>query len=150
MLTGIDTPDTIVSGTTKTYSDIIKEVFGTAQNPTAGMFYYISDEDIEKTITTDIYNSLMPTNNTFKDIVIEDYFPDEIVKNFDFAYVKNANIGNISTKIDEKTNKITWTIPELEYGKTAVVQYKLKLKQDFDSSIVDKILNTTQKIDMKY
>ena len=150
MLTGIDTPDTIVSGTTKTYSDIIKEVFGTAQNPTAGMFYYISDEDIEKTITTDIYNSLMPTNNTFKDIVIEDYFPDEIVKNFDFAYVKNANIGNISTKIDEKTNKITWTIPELEYGKTAVVQYKLKLKQDFDSSIVDKILNTNQKIDMKY
>ena len=150
MLTGIDTPDTIVSGTTKTYSDIIKEVFGTAQTPTSGMFYYISDDDIEKTITTDIYNSLMPTNNTFKDIVIEDYFPDEIVKNFDFAYVKNANIGNISTKIDEKTNKITWTIPELEYGKTAVVQYKLKLKQDFDSSIVDKILNTNQKIDMKY
>ena len=49
MLTGIDTPDTIVSGTTKTYSDIIKEVFGTAQTPTSGMFYYISDEDIEKT-----------------------------------------------------------------------------------------------------
>lgn len=150
MLTGIDTPETIVSGTDKTYSKIIEETFGTPKKPTAGMFYYISDEDIEKTITTDIYNSLVATNNTFKDITIVDYFPEEIVKNFDFAYVKNSNIGNISATVDEETNSITWTIPELKYGDTAIVEYKLKLKENFDSSIVDKVLNTNEKIDIKY
>ena len=30
------------------------------------------------------------------------------------------------------------------------VQYKLKLKQDFDSAIIDKILNTNKKVDINY
>lgn len=150
MLTGIDNPQANVTGTTKTYSEIITETFGTSENPTAGKFYYITDEKIEETITTDIYNSLVPTNNTLKDITIVDYFPEEIVKNFEFAYVTNSNIGTISPNIDTVTNSITWTIPELKYGETAIVEYKLKLKKDFDSSIIDKILNTNQKVDINY
>ena len=52
--------------------------------------------------------------------------------------------------VNTENNSITWTIPELKSGETATVQYKLKLKQNFDSNIVDKILNTNEKVDLKY
>ena len=94
--------------------------------------------------------SLIPVEKSLKDITIVDYFPEEIIKNFDFAYVSNPNFGTISTKVDTSNNSITWTIPELENGQTATVQYKLKLKQNFDSAIVGKILNTNQKVDISY
>lgn len=133
-----------------TYNQYIESLFGTIENPTVGSFYYITDDKIEKTITDDIYNSLVPTNNSFKDITIVDYFPKEIIDNFDFAYVLEANIGTISPTVDKTNNSITWTIPELAIGQTATVQYKLKLKENFDSSIVAKILDTNEKVDITY
>lgn len=151
MLTGIENEDYVpANDVTKTFGEIILEIFGTSAQPTAGQFYYITDDKIQETITNDIYKSLLPEQKSIKDITIIDYFPEEIVKNFDFAYVTQANIGNISTKIDTTTNSITWTIAELATGQTATVQYKLKLKENFDSSIVNKILNTNQKIDISY
>ncbi len=150
MLTGISDESYVPVGVTKTFKQIISEVFGTATSPTVGKFYYVTDDKIEQTITTDIYNSLVPIKNAYKDITIVDYFPDEIIKNFDFAYVSKATKGNISAKVDEKNNSITWTIPELSNGETATVQYKLKLKENFDSKIVDKVLNTNKKVDITY
>lgn len=150
MLTGIKDEAYVPATTTKNFGQIIKEVFGTQSNPTAGTFYYVTDADIEKTITDDIYKALMPIEKTLKNITVVDYFPAEIVKNFDFAYVSQANIGNISAKIDTTNNSITWTIPELTSGQTATVQYKLKLKENFDSAIINKILNTNQKVDVDY
>ena len=150
MLTGIKDEAYVPATTTKNFGQIIKEVFGTQTNPTAGTFYYVTDADIEKTITNDIYNALMPIEKTLKNITVVDYFPAEIIKNFEFAYVSKANIGNISAKVDTTNNSITWTIPELTSGQTATVQYKLKLKENFDSSIVNKILNTNQKVDIDY
>lgn len=150
MLTGIKDEAYVPATTTKNFGQIIKEVFGTQSNPTAGTFYYVTDADIEKTITDDIYKALMPIERTLKNITVVDYFPAEIVKNFDFAYVSQANIGNISAKIDTTNNSITWTIPELTSGQTATVQYKLKLKENFDSAIINKILNTNQKVDVDY
>ncbi len=150
MLSGINDETYVPATTTKNFGQIIKEIFGTPDKPTVGNFYYVTDAEIEKTIKTDIYNALIPIEKVLKDITIVDYFPAEIVKNFDFAYVSNANVGNISSKIDTTNNSITWTIPELSNGKTATVQYKLKLKENFDSSIVGKILNTNQKVDISY
>ena len=150
MLTGIDDESYVPFGTTKTFGEIIEEIFGTPENPSAGHFYYVTDDQIETTITNDIYNSLIPMSQSLTNIVIKDYFPEEIVKNFDFAYVSNANIGNISAKIDTTDNSITWTIPELASGQTATVQYTLKLKENFDSSIVGKILDTNEKVDITY
>ena len=150
MLTGIKDEAYVPATTTKNFGQIIKEVLGTQTNPTAGTFYYVTDADIEKTITDDIYKALMPIEKTLKDITIVDYFPVEIIQNFDFAYVSKANIGNISAKVDTTNNSITWTIPELTSGQTATVQYKLKLKENFNSAIVDKILNTNQKVDVDY
>ena len=92
----------------------------------------------------------MPISQSYKNIQIVDYFPKEIIDNFDFAYVEKANIGEISAKVDTTNNSITWTIPELASGQTDTVQYKLKLKQNFDSNIVGKILNTNEKVDLSY
>ena len=152
MLTGIsnenDVPATREDD--KTYGDIIEEIFGTENNPTVGKFYYVQDSEIEKTITEDIYNDLLPVEKVLTNITVKDYFPQEIIDNFDFAYVSEANIGNISANVNTEDNSITWTIPELYPGETATVQYTLKLKKDFDSTIVGKILDTNEKVDITY
>ena len=150
MLTGIEDEDYVPVGITKTYGEIINEIFGTEENPTTGNFYYVTDDEVEKTITNDIYNSLLPVSQSYKNIVIKDYFPQEIIDNFEFAYVSDANIGEISAEVDTTDNSITWTIPELASGQTATVQYTLKLKENFDSSIVNKLLDTNEKVDITY
>lgn len=152
MLTGIteaeDVPATRPDD--KTYGDIIEEIFGTESAPTVGKFYYVQDSEIEQTITNDIYNDLLPIEQVLTDIVITDYFPQEIIDNFEFAYVSEPNIGTISTDVNTENNSITWTISELQPGETATVQYTLSLKEDFDSSIVGKILDTNERVDISY
>ena len=150
MLTGINDESYTPSGVNKNFGQIIEEIFGTSENPTAGNFYYITDDKIETTITENIYNDLLPVDKTLTNIVIKDYFPEEIINNFDFAYVNDANIGEISAKVNTDDNSITWTIPELASGQTATVQYTLKLKENFDSNIVNKILDTNEKVDITY
>lgn len=150
MLTGISNENYVPAGVTKSFIQIITEVFGTPTNPTAGSFYYVSDTEAEKTIKEDIYKELVPIETSYKDITVVDYFPEEIIKNFDFSYVSKANIGEISEKVDTKNNSITWTIPALSNGQTATVQYKLKLKENFDEKIIDKILDTNEKVDLNY
>lgn len=150
MLSGIDNPDAVATPSTKTYGEIITEVFGTENTPTAGTFYNIQDSDIETTITKTIYDSLVSTPTSLKNITVTDYFPKEIIDNFDFAYIKEANIGTISAVVDTTTNSITWTIPELKPNETAIVQYELKLKQNYDNSILNKILKTNTKVDVNY
>lgn len=150
MLTGIDDESYVPNGVTKSFGEIIEEIFGTPENPTVGNFYYVTDDQIETTITENIYNDLLPVEKTLTNIVIKDYFPEEIIDNFDFAYISNANIGEISAEVNTDDNSITWTIPELASGQTATVQYSLKLKENFDSSIVDKILDTNEKVDITY
>ena len=153
MLTGISNENaTMVStGTnTYTYGQVINQVFGTMENPTVGKFYYIQDNEIEKTITNDIYNDLLPVSHSLKDITIVDYFPQYIVDNFEMTYVDGIDISNVSSKIDLETNSITWKIAELAPGETAVIQYNLKLKDEFDEKIIGEILDTNQKVDINY
>ncbi len=149
MLTGIVDENYVPLGN-KSYGQIISEIFGSTETPTTGKFYYVTDDKIEETITNTIYEDLIPKEKTFKDFTIVDYFPQEIINNFDFAYVSNATHGNISTQVDTTNNSITWTIPELSAGETATVQYKLKLKENFDSSIINQILDTNEKVDISY
>ena len=152
MLTGITEADDIPATRPddKTYGDIIEEIFGTETAPTVGKFYYVQDSEIEQTITNDIYNDLLPIEQVLTDIVITDYFPQEIIDNFEFAYVSKPNVGTISTDVNTENNSITWTISELQPGETATVQYTLSLKEDFDSSIVGKILDTNERVDISY
>lgn len=150
MLTGISNGEATATPSTKTYNQIIESVFGTTEKPTIGKFYYVTDDKIESTITNDIYKNLLPISKTFTNLKITDYFTKEIVENFDFSYVKNPNIGTISDKIDTKTNSILWTIPELKSGESAIVQYKLKLKTNYNEDIINKVLNTNTKLDLNY
>lgn len=150
MLTGISNGDIVAAPSTKTYNEIIEEIFGTVEKPTIGKFYYITDDKIEDTIKSNIYNDLLPVSQSLTNITVTDYFPDEIVNNFTFSYVKEPNIGTISSEIDKSTNSIIWTIPELKSGETAIVQFKLKLNTDYDSNIINKIINTNTKLDVTY
>lgn len=156
MLTGITEGDSLptyvpeYTGTKRTYNQIIAEIFGTPEKPTIGKFYPIPDDKIEETIKTNIYNDLLPISKTFTDIKVVDYFSKEIVDNFDFSYVKDPNFGTISSEIDKTTNSITWTIPKLKPNETAIVQYKLKLKTDYNEDILDKVLDTNPKLDLTY
>ena len=152
MLTGITETDSVPATRQddKTYGDIIEEIFGTEENPTVGKFYYVQDSEIEQTITNDIYNDLLPIEQVLTDITVTDYFPQEIIDNFEFAYVSEPNIGTVSAEVNTENNSITWTISELQPGETATVQYTLSLKENFDESIVGPILDTNERVDITY
>ena len=63
MLTGIDDGTFIPMGQNKTFDDIIKEIFN---SETVNKFYYIKDNNIENTITNDIFNDLKPLEKKIK------------------------------------------------------------------------------------
>ena len=153
MLTGIDNEEATfrAEGTNSyTYGQVINEVFGTEENPTIGKFYNVSDDEIEATITNTIYRDLLPVENSLKDIIVIDYFPQYIVDNFEMTYVEGIDISNVSAELDTYTNSITWEIDELAPGKSALIQYNLTLKEQFNETIIDDILNTNEKVDINY
>lgn len=153
MLTGIDNEEATFrqEGTQiYTYGDVIKAVFGTVENPTIGKFYNVKDADIENTITNSIYRDLLPIAQTLKNIKVVDYFPQYIVDNFEMTYVDGIDTSNVSAQIDTTTNSITWNIAELAPDETATIQYNLKLKDEFSEEIIDKILDTNEKVDVTY
>lgn len=153
MLTGIESEEaTFRPGTPNsyTYGQVIREVFGSEENPTVGKFYNVNDSEIEKTITDKIYHDLLPVSSTLENITVVDYFPQDIVNNFELTYVDGIDISNVSPKIDTATNSITWKIAKLASGETATIQYKLTLKDSFDENIIGKILDTNENLDVTY
>ena len=135
--------------TGKTYRDLSEEIFGTVENPTTDTYYYITDDEIEDTIVNDIFDDIIVRkDNTLKNITIIDYFPQEIIDNFDFEYVASPNIGTVSPKIDTTNNSITWNIELLNEEEVATLSYKLTLKKDYDKKIIDVVLPTNSKVDI--
>ncbi len=134
-----------------TYKQVAQKIFGTSTNPTAGPVYYVTDADVTSTVTNNIYSDLIPTNEySLTDIVIKDYFPTNIIDNFDFAYLTNPKIGNVTAKVDTSDNSITWTISELKPGETATFNYRLTLKNTFDGDIVGINLPTNKNVTIDY
>lgn len=132
-----------------TYKYLSEEIFGTSTEPTVGKFYYVSDEDIETSICETIFSNIIDTSiNTLTNINIYDYFPQEIVDNFDFEYVTSPNLGSVSTEIDKENNCIIWHIDELKPQTSGFLSYKLTLKDNIDSSIINLVLNTNKKVDI--
>ena len=153
MLTGIDTEDATfrMEGENKyTYGQVIQEVFGTESKQTVGKFYKINDNQIEKTITETIYRELLPVENALTDIVVKDYFPEYIVNNFEMTYVEGIDTSNVSAKIDTETNSITWNLAKLGANQSAMIQYRLTLKDEFDEKIIGEILNTNDSVEVTY
>lgn len=153
VLTGIENEDANVrtdGETSITYGQVIEGVFGTEEEPTIGKFYNISDAEIETTIKESIYSDLVPISKTLTNLTIVDYFPPEIIENFEFAYVEGTDLSNISTTIDPETGCIIWNVAELSAGEVLTVKYTLTLKDEFDENIIGEILNTNLKLDVVY
>lgn len=151
-----DTPNpsapTISDGSRNmTYRELAEEIFGTSSVPTAGNFYYIDYTNLSETVNTDIFNKITYSkDNTLKNIIIKDYFPKEILENFNFEYVKSPNIGEVSTEVDISDNSITWEIELLKEGEVATLSYKLTLKDEYNEEIVDKILPTNNNVNIDF
>lgn len=142
---------TISDGVTTTYKALADDIFGVAGNYTTSYYYNISDtqNDIETTIVNTIYNNIIvKKDNTLKNFTVKDYFPQEIIDNFNFEHVTAPNIGKVTAKVDTTDNSITWTIPELKEGETATLSYKLTLKENYNKEIIDKVLPTNAKVDI--
>ncbi len=141
--------DTVEPTTTKTYRALAEEIFGTEDASTTSTYFYIPDDELEDTIVNDIFDSLIVTvDNTLRNITITDYFPQEIIDNFTFEYVASPNIGTVSQEIDTSNNSITWTIELLSEGETATLSYKLTLRDDYDTNIIEQILPTNTNVDI--
>ena len=141
--------ETIEPTTGKTYRALAEEIFVTEENPTTSAYFYVPDDEVEDTIVNDIFNNLVvTTDNTLRNITITDYFPQEIIDNFNFEYVASPNIGEVSQSIDTTNNSITWNIELLSEGEVATLVYKLTLKDDYDEEIIDQILPTNTHVDI--
>lgn len=134
-----------------TYGELAEEIFGTTSRPTAGNFYYINYNNLTTTLTESIYNTIVSSmDNTIKNIVIKDYFPKEVVDNFNFEYVKSPNVGKVSQQIDKTDNSITWNIELLKENTVGSLTYKLSLKDKYDEEIANKLIPLNSKLDVDY
>lgn len=151
MLTGIDNEQATfrTNGTdTYTYGQVIQNVFGSETAPTKGKFYKINDSEIENTITNKIYHDLLPIEKSLENISIIDYIPQYIADNFDISITKDS--AEFSAIISEDNRTITWNIDTLAPGESKFLKFDLILKNTFDESIINKILDTNEKVDVNY
>ena len=145
----------IVTMLTETeYPDYAEEIFGTPTNPTVGKYYYIADSSITTIISDSIYNDVIEKihvpNEQITETKIVDYFPKDIMDNFEFSYVGNPSMGTISDKIDDTTKTITWNIGTVKDLEVASVKYKLKLKDMNNTNLLDKVIATNEKVVLTY
>ena len=151
MLTGIDNEEATfrTDGTNiYTYGQVINNVFGTEETPTKGTFYKIDDSEIEQTITDKIYHDLLPVEKSLDNITIIDYIPEYIANNFNISLTDDS--VELSATIAENKRTITWNIEKLSPGQSKTLKFNVVLKNEFDETIIDKILNTNEKVDITY
>jgi len=135
----------------KTYQQLAEEIFGTQNSANYGKFYYVTDENVSNTITSNVYSDVTEiVKNEITNITVVDYFPDDIIANYNFEIIEQANIGDVTAQVDTQNNSITWTIEKLAAGERASFKYKLKLKNNFDKNILNKIMPTNKKVDIMY
>ena len=158
VMTGVNSktqPDptgaTSPSAAGKTYEQLAQEIFGTQESANYGKFYYVTDSDVSKIITSNVYSDVTQIiKNEIKNITIVDYFPDDIIENYNYQIVEKANIGNVSAEVNTQNNSITWTIEKLAAGEKASFKYKLKLKEQYNEKILNVIMPTNQKVEATY
>ena len=133
-----------------TYREVAEEIFGTATKPTSGEVYYVQDEEVEDTVTNEIYASLVQEQYVLDNIVIKDYFPKNIIDNFTYAQLTESNIGEVTAEVNKEDNSITWTIPSLEPGEEATFTYRISLNSEFNEEIVGINLPTNENVQITY
>ena len=140
----IEEPSTGIS-----YKTLAEEIFGTPEEPTVGKFYYITDDEIEQTVSETILADITNVaDSTIHNLNIYDYFPQEIIDNFDFSYVTSPNLGTVSAEINVEDRYIVWHIDSLAPGQSGSLTYKLSLKSTINSEIDEQILPTNEKVEI--
>ena len=135
----------------KTYKDLAEAIFGTQETPNYGKFYYVTDANVTNTITKNVYSDVRKVKkNEIKNMSVIDYFPANIIENYDFEIIEKANVGEVTATVNKENNSITWNIETLEAGKTASFKYKLTLKEKFNKNILNVVTPTNEKVDVKY
>ena len=155
LMTGVNSNDVDRNGNviTTTEDDLqaIKTIFGTEENPTAGKFYNAKTTDISQVIqdyvTKDVQEILNKPLNTVK---VTDYFPEDIINNFEFSYVGNPSTGTVSDSIDSESKTITWDIGTLKGDEVATLKYKLKIKDMKNEQLLNKTISTNEKVVLTY
>ena len=132
----------------RAYAELI---FGSSANPKFGEIYYTSYDNVEQVITENVLTDIVGSDGEdgiLTNIDIYDYFPQDIIDNFNFEYVSEPDKGTISAKIDPDKGCIIWHIDQLGYGESATVSYKLTVKDTVNSEIINKIISTNKKVDI--
>ncbi len=145
---------TMLSGLTELSEDdknVIEAVFGTAEKPTLGKLYNINDAEIDKIIKEEIYHEVLEkVQNPINTVKIVDYFPEDIADNFEFSYVGNASIGDVTEDIDPGDHTIEWNIDTLKGDEVATLRYKLKIKDMNNAELLNKTIATNEKVVLTY
>ncbi len=129
----------------------VEGIFGTKEKPTSGYFYNISDVDIENVVNNDVFSNVMEkVQNPINTVKVVDYFPEDIIDNFEFSYVGNPSVGTSSEEIDPETKTITWNIDTLKGEGIATLRYKLKIKDMQNAKLLNKTIATNEKVVLTY
>ena len=148
MMTGISSQD-VEDG--ENVQAGVESIFGTETNPTIGTLYNVLDANIEEVVSNKIYANVMEkVQNPINSVKIVDYFPEDITDNFEFSYVGNPSIGTTTEKIDPESKTITWDVGTLKGDEVATLKYKLKIKDMKNSELLNKTIETNEKVVLTY
>ena len=132
-------------------SPYVQKLYGTIGSPTYGKMYSFNDDSINNIITESIYQDVKEViQQDIKNVKIEDYFPKDIIDNFDFSYVGTPSIGNVTDGIDKETRSITWNIENLKGNEVATLKYNLKIKDMNNKNLLNKTIPTNEKVVLIY
>ncbi len=129
----------------------VERIFGTTSAPTAGKYYLVQSANVNNVVTNDILTNVMEiVQNPINTVKIVDYFPEDITDNFEFSYVGEPSVGNVTEAIDPETKTITWDIDTLKGEEVATLRYKLKIKDMQNAELLNKTIATNEKVELTY
>ena len=114
--------------------EIVKEIFGTHEQPVYGRFYDVQTVDLERVIRDEVVADIQAIILSFNNTVVVDTFPDDIANNFELTVHGNPNY---TADGDEGVSKITWTPTDLTAGSSTSISYTLKLKDMSDKDLMN-------------
>ncbi len=131
-------------------SAFVEELYGTVENPVYGKIYSLENSSLEEVVIGNMYEdviSLIPID--IRDLVIKDYFSEEILSDFELIYDATSSSGSIEEEINEQKIGIIWSLDRVLGGHTVVLDYKLKLLEEHNIPL-DEIVIVGDRIEVSY
>lgn len=129
-------------------SPYVQDLYGTLDNPTYGKMYSLNNDSLEEIVTEYIYTDIIETiGTTMESIEVKDYFPQDILNNFDISFSDSTNL-DFSTLQEE--GYITWNIEKLDREQTATIEYTLKIRNINNTQLLNKEIATNERVELTY